>query len=146
MKHTFCDDKGREWVIKITVGSVREVRNRLGVNLCARDAAKILDDILSDVVMLVDIAYLCSTPQIDLPLKISAEEFGQSLSGESLNQLATAFMDAFVAFIPNPRDRARMGKLVEKARQMAEESQKILDKAVDQTLGAPSGSAPDSSA
>lgn len=151
---TFKDNAGRTWTVSVDVSAIRRVRTALGVNLTSADFAEVLQKILADPVLLCDVLYVVAKPEADRA-GITDEEFGRAMAGDAIEVATQAFLEELANFTPNPRDRARvkrvlsaMWDLAEKARDLAE---KTLDQeiakatAVDPTSGPTSSASPASS-
>ena len=128
---TFKDRNGRQWGIEITVGSIKRVRDALKINLYEMIDENFagLQRLLSNPIDLVDVVYvLCETSAKSAG--VSDVQFGESLSGESLNSMADAFIAAFIDFFPDRRQAAVLQMLVAKSKEtvarMCEESEKAI--------------------
>jgi hypothetical protein len=152
---TFKDRNGREWGIEITVGSIKRVRDAVKVNLydLIDDNFAGLRRLLDNPIDLVDVVFvLCE--QNAKASGINDVQFGESLSGESISEMADAFTQAFIDFFPDRRRAAVLQKLVAKAKETAaaicEESEKAIESldvsAVVASLRGKSGLPPASSA
>ena len=104
--HSFTDTKGRAWNLAVTYASVRRARELVGVDLLKLDDK--LFEQLGDPIKLVDILYVLCKPQAEA-LKVTDEEFGESLAGDVLEKLAgtakrisSLQMDKFEAVLANP--------------------------------------------
>lgn len=123
---TFKDNAGRMWTISIDIGTVKRVRSLLDVNLVAKDFIQVLEEVLSDPVKLCDVIYVLCKPDADKQ-GISDEDFGRAMAGDAIEHAAIAFLDALADFTPNPRDRARVQKVVTALKSVAEKSRDMMD-------------------
>lgn len=123
---TFRDNTSREWPVSINVHAIRRVRDATAVNLVSRDFPALLEQLLSDPVLLCDVIYVLCKPEADA-LNIAAEAFGKAMSGDSVEEAMKAFFDELADFTPNPRARARVKTVVEKLWTMAEKAQDLAD-------------------
>jgi hypothetical protein len=159
-------DKAHEWLLHINVASIRRVRAATGVDLAALPASG-LGEFLSDVVKFVDVLWVLVEPQAK-ERGVSDEDFGASLSGDSLVRAAEAFVEELIDFFPAPR-RGPLREMVKKGRQLddvmarmageemarfdpeaeAEKTRKRLKQqreSLESGSGEPSGGVPESSA
>ena len=143
---TFKDNAGRTWTVQVDVSAIRRVRTALKVNLTSADFASVLEKVLSDPVLLCDVLYVIVKPEADAK-GVSDEDFGRAMAGDSIEHATQAFLEELASFTPNPRDRARvkrvlcaMWALAEKARDLAERTlDQEIAKAVPGEKGATSG-------
>lgn len=162
---------GREWVLKINIATVMQVRARVlrrngqpldlmqivnVSNAADPGAAKmdLLEEIVGDSLLLVEIIYALLKPQLD-EAKITEEEFYISLSGDDIENAVDVLMRELIDFFPEAKKRV-LRKIWETTRTIQERAEKVLDKLIDtpemerkiQELvdGALSGNAPGSSA
>lgn len=126
---TFTDTKGRKWNTALNVASVRRVRERLKVDLLQRDLPKVLEGVYGDSVKLCDVLYLVSNENAPTKERVSDEDFGRAMSGDSIEEGGVALLNAIRDFTPNPRARARVGQFVEKILSAMEHAQDEADRA-----------------
>ena len=74
---TFKDNAGRTWTVSVDVDAIRRVRTALKVNLTSTDFGAVLEQILSDPVLLCDVP--SSASQADQ--QVSDEDFGRAMAG-----------------------------------------------------------------
>lgn len=153
---TFKDNAGRTWTVSVDVDAIRRVRTALKINLTSTDFGAVLEQLLSDPVLLCDVLYVICKPEADRQ-KVSDEDFGRAMAGDAIEHATGALLEELGNFTPHPRDRARvqrilqaMWKLAEKTRDVAErkldaEIERALS-SVETTSGPTSGGSPDSSA
>lgn len=110
---TFNDNAGRTWTVAINVNAVRRCRSLLGIDLYGLldDGFRGLGDLLSDVVRLIDVVYVLVEDQADAR-DVSDEDFGRSLSGDSIDQITEAFLGALTDFFPSPRVREALTRMI----------------------------------
>ena len=89
---SFTDSEGREWQVSVTVGSIRRVRDLLGVNLSnyLEGEPPLIDRLQRDVVLLGDVLYCLVKPQAD-ERGVSDEKFGSALSAEAFGIAVIVF-------------------------------------------------------
>ncbi|MCA8952907.1 MAG: hypothetical protein KDE27_25580 [Planctomycetes bacterium] len=141
----FTDLKEREWVLAITVADIRRVRQRLDVDLLTKDLPALLERLLSDYVLLADVLFVLVEPAAE-SAGVTDEDFGGALAGDPIEAASIALIEALRDFTPNPRDRARVGRLLEMiltaAEDYREQAEKELDRAVPAILAAVRTGAP----
>jgi len=115
---TFRDGNGREWHIHVTVADVKRVKEQTGLLLTSLIENQLtpLAQLLADPVALVDTVWVLVEPQAKAA-GLTDEQFGQSLSGDSVDQMATAFMEALTDFFPK-RQSDLLKTLLQKQRQL----------------------------
>lgn len=115
---TFRDGNGREWHINVTVADVKRVKEQTGLLLTSlvEDKLMPLATLVSDPVKLVDTVWVMIEPQAKAA-GLTDEQFGQSLSGDSVDQMANAFMEALTDFFPK-RQSAMLKTLLTKQKDL----------------------------
>lgn len=115
---TFRDGNGREWHINVTVADVKRVKEQTGLLLTSlvEDKLMPLATLVSDPVKLVDTVWVLIEPQAKAA-GLTDEQFGQSLSGDSVDQMANAFMEALTDFFPK-RQSAMLKTLLTKQKDL----------------------------
>ena len=113
--HSFTDTKNRAWNLAVTYASVRRVRELVGVDLLKLDDK--LFEQLGDPIKLVDVLYVLCKPQAEA-LKVTDEEFGESLAGDVLETASDALMGAVGDFFPSRR-KALLEKLAGTAKRIS---------------------------
>jgi len=157
----FTDTMGRKWPIKMTVGKVRQVRDRLGVDITdAIDPTKnVVDQIANDPVLMFDIIYLCVQEKMEQE-NIEAQSLADAISGDTIEEASVALINAIIDFFPKSKTEVIRESLALKEKMIARIKKKSLDsvrslteedldRAVSelvQKLGSPSIPAPESSA
>jgi len=111
---TFRDGNNREWHLSVTLASVKRVHEMTGIYL-----TKLVDDkfaplaaLISDPMKLVDVVYVLVKQQADAA-GVSDVQFGESLTGDSVEAMANAFVEALVDFFPS-RQSVPMKNLIQK--------------------------------
>jgi hypothetical protein len=117
----FKDNQNREWVVEITVATIKRVRSLLGVDLLQIAEGKLTDAILSDPVMLVDVLYAVCKPEAEAG-GVSDEDFGRAMAGDAIDSATQALLEALASFFPS-----RRGELL---RRVVAATNTALDKAV----------------
>lgn len=115
----FNDNSGRTWEVDLTVASGKRVRALTGVDLfkILDNGMKPLGNLLGDVCQLVDVVFAMVKEQADAA-GVTDEEFGRSLGGDSLANMADAFREAIADFCPDPAARRTLRDAWNKAEQL----------------------------
>lgn len=149
---TFKDSEGREWAIAINVATARRVKDLAGVDLLSASDGKLLHELADDPMLLANVLWAIVQPQAQ-SRNVSDEQFGEALSGESIDKATTALLQELVDFFPAHRRgpmQAALGKLttmLDRSAAVALERVNAIDvEAILATLGKPSTSLPESSA
>lgn len=151
----FKDRHGREWLVEITVGSIRSVRDLIKVDLYGLidDRLAGMQALLRDPVRLVDVIYVLCRSQCR-ERSIDDIAFGESLAGESLAAAGEAFTEAFFDFFPDRGVAATLHKMTAKGRaamailhrEADEDLDKISPESLAETLKRHAGNSPEPSA
>lgn len=155
---TFKDNCGREWSVEINVSAIKRVRSMLAVDLLNVLEGTLIQDLVTNPILLVDVLYVVCKPQADAK-GVTDEQFGEGMAGDAIESATKALLDELVSFSPSPKDRANLGRVLQatqtamdRARDLVSnrlnsgELDRVADEAIRQTLGGSSGSAPESSA
>lgn len=102
--HQFKDLKDRNWVVRITVGTMKRVRDELAIDLNdALDPSKgVIDKLAEDPITMLDVVYLCCEKQLK-EKDVSAEDLSEAIGGETIAQASEALLGALVDFFPSSR-------------------------------------------
>ena len=90
---TFRDNKRRVWTIEVNVAAIKRVRGLCKVDLNSivevdsenRPTARLLEQLSSDPVLLVDVLYAICKPEADKQ-GVTDEEFGEAMAGDAIEQ------------------------------------------------------------
>lgn len=128
---SFTDATGRTWAVNIDVTTIRRLRSALDVNLLdmVEDEGKLLSQLLTDPVLLVDMIYVICKPQADQH-NLSDEDFGRALVGDAIDRATDALLEALSAFFPSQRG-ALLRRLVEKTRKTMALAYQVASKQLD---------------
>ncbi len=125
----FKDTTGREWTVAVNVSAVKRVRDLLGIDLMDALGGSLVSKLISDHVLLVNIVYAVCKPQTDAA-GITDEEFGERMAGDAIDDATDALLDELVSFSPNPRDRAALGKVLEKTREVMNKARDLTEERI----------------
>jgi len=138
----FSDTEGRNWVVKVTVNRIKELRRDIGLNLAeALDPQKtVINELQNNVEVLANTVWVCckdTKQEID----VDADMFCEALSGEVLDAATEALIGAIIDFFPKGKTEllrqslAINSRMKERAKsQMAEHLTEITDEVIDQAL------------
>ncbi len=108
---TFIDNAGRTWTIQVNVDVIRRVRDLAHVNLLEVVEGKLLEQLISDPLLLCDIIYVICKPEADAQ-KIADVDFGRAMAGDAIDGATTALLEELVDFFPAGRRRVLSKALV----------------------------------
>mgnify|MGYP007071574195 CR=1 FL=1 len=113
----FTDTAGRTWELSVTVGTIKRVRDLVGVDLyrLVDDSFRGLSELMADPVRLVDVLYCLCQGQAEAA-KVTDEQFGQGLAGDVLAQASESFVEALIDFFPDARSRQNLRAVLEKGK------------------------------
>ena len=122
---TFKDSEGREWIVGVTVDTVKRVRGTLDVDLLEAASGDVFMRLASDPILLCDVLYVVCKPQAD-ERQISDEDFGRSLNGDVIEKATDAFLEELIDFFPQGRRKVM--------RRLKERSTELTDRAMESIL------------
>lgn len=100
----FTDASSRTWLLDVSAVEIERVQNQTGFDLCDMFLQNGLEQ-LNKPVMLVKVLYALLEDQCQAR-KVSPEDFGRSLRGQSLEAAFDALWRAVADFFPPARARA----------------------------------------
>lgn len=127
---TFKDNAGRTWTVSITVDAIKRVRGLLDVDLLEVVGGKLIDQLISDPVLLCDIVYAVCKPEADAQ-GISDEDFGKAMAGDAIEHATEALLDELVSFSPSPRDRANLQRVLETTRKVMDKARDLVEQRIE---------------
>ena len=159
----FVDGKKRSWEVSVSVTTLVKAKSLLDIDLLTiidKDSP-LLVRLIEDPVLLCNLLYVTVKEQADA-LKITDEEFGRGLSGDTLNDATRAFLEGLACFFRSTTKRTAL-KAVTKAVFAAEDrltkalEERVasgeIDRAAEEAVisaqrsaGSSSGGSPDGSA
>ena len=120
-----------EWLIKVDVGAIKRVDGLMGIRLdkVMEDEMAVLLDVMTDVVKTVDVLWILVEPEATQK-GITAEQFGESLVGDAIEDAAEALGRAIAEFFPK-RQRlileATLGRAKAYGETLAQEVGKVTE-------------------
>lgn len=105
----FTDSQGRTWVFAIHVAAIKRVRTELGTDLLDSAAVEAL---INDFVAFTDVLFSLCHEQAEAG-NITAESFGQAITGAELAEAIPAFVEAYSDFFPSQASAEKAASQVE---------------------------------
>lgn len=110
--HTFTDNSGRVWTLSVNVAAMKRVRALCGVDLASivevdendRPSFKLLEQLSSDPVLLVDVLFAVCKPEADAR-NINDEDFAAAILGNVITAATDALLEDIIDFFPEPKRR-----------------------------------------
>lgn len=107
---TFKDNSGREWKLTVNVGTAKQVKDRLGVDLFRLFDTE-AERLFSDPCLLVDTLYvLCEKQCKEFTVTeggntrpLNDAEFGEAMFGDAIEHAAEALLNEVLDFFPSSR-------------------------------------------
>jgi hypothetical protein len=97
----YKDNAGRTWSISINVDAAKRLRDfGFDLNKFTEGDAAMINSLADDPVRMVDVLFVVVKPEADA-LKITDEDFGRSMGGDSLDAALTALMGEIIDFFPS---------------------------------------------
>ena len=127
---SFKDVNGKDWIISINVGSIKRVRDLLGINLLDCIKSNLIDDLKSDPITLVDVLYCLVKEQAD-KAGISDINFGEAMAGDALEQATDAFLEELINFFPSQK-RGLLAKAMDKVREAEKVAMERAEKQLEE--------------
>lgn len=117
----FRDRRGREWTVDITVGTVRRVKAKTGIDLPGLfgDGMRGLDALLSDDEKLAGVIYQCCAAEAGGTLP-PAEDLYDAWDGATADVAAEVFLEELIDFFRDPQRRQTLRQAVGTLREMGE--------------------------
>ena len=126
---TFSDNSGRSWSVAINVECIKRVKSLLDVNLLDAVDGKLLEQFISDPVLLCDVLFAICKPEADTK-NISDEEFGRSMAGDAIDSGTTALLEELVDFFPSGK-RQVLSKALAKLKTFENKALKAASQRLD---------------
>lgn len=107
---TFTDTQGRLWTVKVTIGTIKDIREVLDIDILD---PQIFFRQIQDPIALCNILFVACRSQCDA-VGVSDVEFGHSLGGSALRDAKNAIVEAYINFTPNPEAVPRLRELADR--------------------------------
>lgn len=110
---SFTDNAGRTWMLSVNVAAIKRVRALCGVDLNSivemdvngEPNTKLLENLSSDPVLLVDVLYAVCKPEADSK-GVSDIAFGEAMAGDAIEAATNALLDEVIDFFPEAKRKA----------------------------------------
>lgn len=121
MPNTFTDTAGRTWLVDLTIGAARRVKNLLGVNLLdpAGGDPPLITRLHTDLELLFDVIFVTVKPQADA-LKLTDEQFAEAMGGDAAYSAYRAFMGGALVDFFRELKRPDVARMIERNREFLE--------------------------
>ncbi len=126
---TFTDNAGRTWTVAINVECIKRVKTLLSVNLLDAIEGKLIEELVSDPVLLCDVVYCVCKPEADTN-EVSDEEFGCAMAGDAIDNATTALLEELVDFFPSGK-RQVLAKALQKLKTFQTKAVETASKRLD---------------
>ena len=116
---TFKDATGRTWTVAVNTTTAQRVRDLTDINPFDMQKFNEIYSILRDPIRLVALVYALCKPEIE-QRELTPEQFGESLSGQSLRDAWDAFEAELILFIRQltPGDGERLQATLDRIRSL----------------------------
>ena len=125
---TFTDIHGRTWTVAITISTVKRVKARLGLDML--DIETFMKQ-MQDFLVLCDVLYVVCQDEAQ-KVGITDEQFGGLFAGSVLRTAKEAFMEAYMAFFPDPEIGAKLRVVKDKYNAVGDKMLALLEKKMPQ--------------
>lgn len=129
---SFTDNLGRSWCLVVNVLTIKRVRALCGVDLNSivevedgKPAARLLERLSEDPVLLVDVLYAVCKPECDAK-NVTDEDFGAAMAGDAIELATSALLDEIIDFFPEAK-RLAFRKILAASRRFEEAARKRLE-------------------
>jgi len=126
---SFKDKNGRSWLVPVDYTSLRRVKALLEVDLTCLSDNGVIFTLEDNLLSLGDILYVLCKDEAD-SLKITDEDFGRALGGDSLDDGLVAIVEGLEDFFP-PLHRQKFRKMYNKVCRMRKSMEIWQDKTMD---------------
>jgi len=124
----FKDAEGREWCLRVTISTVKDVRSFCDLDLLdnSGEAIRSLGD---DACKLADVLYVCCKEDAEKK-GITDVQFGEGLRGEAIDTATEAFLKELINFFPKKKGQM-MNKVLEKAKSLQDEAVTKIEERIE---------------
>ena len=126
---TFTDINGRKWTVSITVGTVKHIKARLGLDILGNMEGFLKQ--IQDFIMLIDVLYVVCQEEAE-KLGITEKQFGCSFAGPVIQEARNALLEAYAVFHPDPELTAKIRVIGEKFNAVGKKQIALLNKKMPQ--------------
>jgi len=125
----FRDNANRQWELSINIATVKRVKEVLGVDLL--DFPDVFTQLAEDLITLCNVLFVLIQPQAE-KAKVTDEDFGASMAGDSFENASMALMEEIINFFPQERRKILL-KLKDKAQQHQEKVIQLAEAKLNST-------------
>ena len=126
---TFIDNAGRTWTVAINVDAIKRVKSLLSVNLLDAVEGKLIEQFITDPILLCDVLYVLCKPEADARA-VSDEDFGRAMAGDAIDAGTTCLLEELVDFFPSGKRRL-LAKALSKLRMYQAKAVELANKRLD---------------
>ncbi len=119
------DLQEREWELVITVGTVKRVRSKTGLDIYKIEGGDFIDTIVNDPEKFCDMFWAILEKQA-IEKGVSELEFAEGFGGEVIEDLTNAFLEELTDFF-HPSKRAPMKAALAKTQKLVEMAGKRVE-------------------
>lgn len=127
---SFTDEQGRRWIVKITVATLKRVKELTDADLASVVEGELLGRLSADPVLLCDVLYAVCKPQAERE-QVTDEQFGEALAGDALGAATEALLGAIVDFFPDRTRRDNLLRVLDKSKQVEAEAQAQIGRRIE---------------
>lgn len=128
--HAFKDANGKDWILKVTWGTVQRVKAKFGIDFTniAGDKGEMRPwaTLVSDLNIFIPVVFECAITVDGQTL----EWLGEAWNGDTYDAAITALQDAIIDFFPGQR-REPLKKLFQKIEAVGEKVKKSVSEKID---------------
>lgn len=119
---SFTDQAGRTWVVRITNRTIRDVKDRLKIDLreLLNDECRSLLALISDSLQLSQVLFIVCSDEVKAK-SIDEDSFLDAIYGDVTEAAGEAFCSAFIDFFPNPQLRQAIDQMLGLTRKLRDE-------------------------
>lgn len=107
---TWKDKNGKEWNCEITIKTLKQIKQRLGIDLL--EPQENIKKLIADKYLLCDVLYLAHEDACKQQ-NITDEDFGGLLVGDAIDGATKALIDSLICFFPT-QQRQMLEKITKK--------------------------------
>lgn len=111
---TWKDKNGKEWNCEITIKTLKQIKQRLGIDLL--ELQESIKKLIANKYLLCNVLYLAHE-DICKQLNITDEDFGGLLVGDTIDDATKALIDSLISFFP-VQQREMLAKITNKREQV----------------------------
>ena len=126
MQRTFTDTEGRKWSPRISLYTAGRIKRQCSVDVNDIDS---LNSGIQDPLTLMDMLF-CAIEDEAIKRSISAQDFGNALGGDSLEQATEALLYGIADFFGDQKKRTAFISLIEALKEESTKNVEMLEKQI----------------